>query len=169
MEPTEEFWGGIGTSVSTAEGWMVVTALTLVVLVIGVLVVVAKYIYPGQKELAAVREQNSRELKERELDIREHEARNDEARIKANAAMAEQMAALRSSNEQIAQRFAETSAGIEESKVRSREMGGTVNDTNRTAHDIKDTTDDTNRKVTDIHAQMHDLCGLLSKREEVRR
>lgn len=166
MEPTEEFWGGIGTSVSTAEGWIVVAAITLVTLVIGTLFVVAKYIYPGHKELMTVKERNARELKERELDIREHEMLNDEERIKANAAMAEQMAALRSSNEQIAQRFVETSAGIEESKTRSREMGSTVEDTNRTAHSIEDTTKDSNRKITEIHVQMHDLYGMLNNREE---
>lgn len=40
MEPTSDFWGGVGTAVGTSPGWMVVGAL----LVIGALFVVAKYI-----------------------------------------------------------------------------------------------------------------------------
>lgn len=150
MQPTEGFWGGVGQAVGSSPGWMVVAAI----LVIGMLFIIAKYIWPSRERINM-----------RKLDIREREAQNDSDRIKANAAMAEQMAALRSSNEQIAQRFAEANAGIEESKARSREMGGEVSDTNRTVHAINSTTEDTNRKVNEMHVQMHDLYGMLNKRK----
>ena len=136
MEPTEEFWGGIGTSVSTAEGWMVVAAITLVTLVIGTLFVVAKYIYPGHKE-----------LKMRELGIREREAENDAERIKANSALAENMRGLRESNDRLAEQSAALFAGIEESKARSRSMGDDV------GH-IRSTTDHTAEQVEDIHRHL---------------
>ena len=62
MQPSDGFWEGVGASVGSSPGWMVIGAL----LVVGVLFVVAKYIYPGHKE-----------LKMRELDIRQREADND--------------------------------------------------------------------------------------------
>lgn len=151
MQPTEGFWGGVGEAVGSSPGWMVV----FTILIIGVLFIIARYYWPYRQAINM-----------RRLDIRDREAQNDSDRIKANAAMAEQMAALRSSNEQIAQRFAETSAGLEESKARSREMGGEVSDTNRTVHAISSTTEDTNRKVNEMHVQMHDLYGMLNKRGE---
>lgn len=129
MEPTGDLWAGVGTSVATSPGWMVVGAL----LVVGVLFVVARYIYPGVKE-----------VKLRELDIREREAQNDADRIKANAALAENMRGLRESNDTLAQQNAALVASIEESKARSREMGGKVDR-------IDSTTQHTDTLVEDIH------------------
>ena len=75
MEPTGDFWAGVGTGIADSPGWMLVGA----VLVIGVLFVVAKYIYPGHKE-----------IKMRELDIRQMEAENARAQVESNRALAEQ-------------------------------------------------------------------------------
>ena len=129
MQPTDGFWEGVGSSVGSSPGWMVIGAL----LVVGVLFVVAKYIYPGHKE-----------IKMRELDIRQREADNDAERIKANAALAENMRGLRESNDSIARQFSAQTAGIEESKARSREMGGKVDR-------IDATTQHTDTLVEDIH------------------
>lgn len=132
MEPTGELWVGVGEAVGSSPGWMVVGAL----LVVGVLVVVSKYIYPGHKE-----------LKMRELGIREREAQNDSERIKANAALAENMRGLRESNDRLAEQSAALFAGIEESKARSRSMGDEV------GH-IRTTTDRTAEQVEDIHRHL---------------
>ena len=137
MQPTDGFWEGVGASVGTSPGWMVVGAL----LVVGVLFVVAKYIYPGHKE-----------LKLRELEIREREAKNDSDRIKANAALAENMRGLRESNDQLAQQSAALFAGIEESKARSRGMGEDMTHTRENTDHIRDTTDDTCAMVREIHS-----------------
>lgn len=149
MQPTDGFWEGIGASVGSSPGWMVVGAL----LVIGALFIIAKHIVPSRER-----------VKMRELDIREHEAENDEERIKANAALAEQMSALRSSNEQIAQNFASTSAGIEESKARSREMGWRIDRIDSTTAHTSETADDTNAKVTEMHAQLRDIYNMQNRR-----
>ena len=129
MQPGEGFWEGVGASVGSSPGWMVIGAL----LVVGVLFVVAKYIYPGHKE-----------LKMRELGIREREAENDAERIKANSALAENMRGLRESNDRLAEQSAALFAGIEESKARSRSMGDEV------GH-IRATTDHTAEQVEDLH------------------
>ena len=129
MEPGAGFWEGVGQSVGASPGWMVIGAL----LVVGVLFVVARYIYPGVKE-----------VKLRELDIREREAENDASRIKANAALAENMRGLRESNDTLAKQSAALVASIEESKARSREMGGKVDHIDRT-------TSHTDTLVEDIH------------------
>lgn len=135
MQPSDGFWEGVGTSVGSSPGWMVIGAL----LVIGVLFVVAKYVYPGHKE-----------LKLRELEIREREAKNDSDRIKANAALAENMRGLRESNDQLAQQSAALAAGIEESKARSRGMGEDMSHVRETSDHIMGTTDETNSLVKDI-------------------
>ena len=129
MEPGAGFWEGVGAGVADSPGWMVVGAL----LVVGILFVVARYIYPGVKE-----------VKLRELDIREREAENDASRIKANAALAENMRGLGESNDTLAQQNAALVAAIEESKARSREMGGKVDR-------IDSTTQHTDTLVEDIH------------------
>lgn len=136
MEPTDGFWNGVGTGIADADGWMLVIAITVITVTIGVVWLWARHIRPSKERVEM-----------RELDIREHEARNDEERIKANAALAEQMSALRSSNEQIAQRFAETHAGIEESKVRSREMGGKIDR-------IDSATEHTDALVSELHKHL---------------
>lgn len=129
MQPSDGFWEGVGASVGTSPGWMVIGAL----LVVGVLFVVAKYIYPGHKE-----------LKMRELGIREREAENDADRIKANSALAENMRGLRESNDRLAEQSAALFAGIEESKTRSRAMGDDM------SH-VRATTDHTAEQVEDLH------------------
>ena len=129
MQPTGDFWDGVGQGFASSPGWMVVGT----VLVIGVLFVVAKYIYPGHKE-----------LKMRELGIREREAANDADRIKANSALAENMRGLRESNDRLAEQSAALFAGIEESKARSRGMGEDL------GH-VRVTTDHTAEQVDEIH------------------
>lgn len=136
MQPNDEFWSGVGRGVASADGWMVVLALTVVVLVVGVLIVYAKYINPSHERLKA-----------RELDIREREVRNDEERIKTNAALAENMRGLQESYDRMAQRDAEMTAGIEESKNRSREMGRDVNH-------IKLTADHMAEKIDELHTRV---------------
>lgn len=140
MQPTDGFWEGVGASVGTSPGWMVIGAL----LVIGVLFVFAKYVYPGHKEMKMKRDESAREIKMRELDIRQREAENDSERIKANAALAENMRGLRESNDQLAKQSAALAAGIEESKARSRSMSGAVDR-------IDSTTQHTDTLVEDIH------------------
>ena len=135
MQPGDGFWEGVGASVGTSPGWMVIGAL----LVVGVLFVVAKYIYPGHKE-----------IKMRELDIRQKEAENDAERIKANSALAENMRGLRESNDQLAQQSAAVFAGIEESKARSRGMGEDMSHVRSATDHIVGTTDETNEIVKDI-------------------
>lgn len=137
MQPTDGFWGGIGDSIGSSPGWMVVGAL----LVLGVIFLLAKYVVPSKER-----------IKMRELGIREKEADNDSERIKTNAAMVEQMSALRESNVTIASQNAAMLGRFEESAGHSREMGGTVKDTNSTAHHIDETTRDTNTLVTEIHS-----------------
>ena len=140
MNPSDGFWEGVGQSVGSSPGWMVIGAL----LVVGALFVVAKYIYPGYKEMKMKRDESAREIRMRELDIREREAQNDADRIKANAALAENMRGLRESNDQLAQQSAMLVAGIEESKARSRGMGDKVDHIDRT-------TSHTDTLVEDIH------------------
>lgn len=140
MQPSDGFWEGVGASVGSSPGWMVIGAL----FVIGVLFVFAKYVYPGWKEMKMKRDENAREIKMRELDIRQREADNDSERIKANAALAENMRGLRESNDQLAKQSAALAAGIEESKDRSRSMSGAVDR-------IDSTTQHTDTLVEDIH------------------
>lgn len=129
MEPTSDLWAGVGAGIANSPGWMVVGAI----LVIGILFVWAKYVHPDNKEIRL-----------RELSIREREAENDAERIKANAALAENMRGLRESNDQLAQQSAALFAGIEESKSRSREMGGKVDR-------IDQTTQHSDTLIEDIH------------------
>lgn len=129
MNPSESFWDGVGHGIGESPWW----ALLGAVLVIGVLFVVARYIYPGHKE-----------LRMRELDIREREAANDGERIKANAALAENMRGLRESNDRLAQQSAALFAGMEESKTRSRAMGDDM------SH-VRATTDHTAEQVDELH------------------
>lgn len=139
MQPTDSFWSGVGESVGTSPGWLIVG----VIAIIGVLFIWAKYVSPSYER-----------IKMRELDIREREAQNDADRIKANEALAEQMQGVRESNDVLATQSAALFAGIEESKVRSRDMGATVSDTNSAVHHIRDTTDSTADKVDEIHKLM---------------
>ena len=141
MEPSTDFWSGVGTGVANSPGWMVVGAI----LVIGALFVWAKYVHPDNKEIRL-----------REIEVREREAQNDAERIKANSALAENMRGLRESNDHLAQQSAALAAGIEESKTRSRGMGEKVDRMASTADHIRDTTDHTHELVEDIR---HHLIG----------
>lgn len=136
MEPTPGFWDGFGQAVGSSPGWMVVAAL----LIIGVLFVYAKYISPSRERIKA-----------RELDIREREAENDSERIKANAALAENMRGLRESNDRLAQTSAALFAGVEESKERSRGMGDDLSHVRDDAEHIRAVADHTDQLVGDIH------------------
>ena len=140
MNPSEGFWEGVGAGIGQSPWWALLGAM----LIGGALFVVAKYIYPGYKEMKMKRDESAREIRMRELDIREREAQNDADRIKANAALAENMRGLRESNDQLAQQSAMLVAGIEESKARSRGMGDKVDHIDRT-------TSHTDTLVEDIH------------------
>lgn len=129
MEPGAGFWEGLGAGIADSPGWMIVGAI----FVIGVLFVWAKYVHPDTKE-----------IKLRELEVREREAQNDAERIKANAALAENMRGLRDSNDALAQQSAALAAGIEESKARSRSMGDKVDR-------IDATTQHSDTLIEDIH------------------
>ena len=50
MEPSTDFWSGVGTGVANSPGWMVVGAI----LVIGVLFVWAKYVHPDNDDAMVV-------------------------------------------------------------------------------------------------------------------
>ncbi len=136
MQPTGDFWDGVGQGVASADGWMIVVAITLIVLVIGVLFVVAKYIYPGHKE-----------IKMRELDIREREADSQQA-------LAENLHGVMESNNYIAREFAAQNAAIGESKARSREMGGDLHRLRDDATHVRETTDRTAEQVDEIHKHL---------------
>ena len=75
MEPTGDFWGGVGTGIANSPGWMVVGAL----LVVSVAYIVAKYIVPSHEK-----------VRMRRLDIEQQQAQTDAERVKANAMLAEQ-------------------------------------------------------------------------------
>lgn len=137
MEPTGDFWAGVGTGIADSPGWMLVGT----VLVIGVLFVVAKYIYPGHKE-----------IKMRELDIRQMEAENARAQVESNRALAEQTRSAGAKVDALVIQNAELAAGMEESKARSRGMGEDVSHVRETADHIRDTTDHTAEKVDEIHS-----------------
>ncbi len=137
MEPTGDFWAGGGTGIADSPGWMLVGAG----LVIGVLFVVAKYIYPGHKE-----------IKMRELDIRQMEAENARAQVESNRALAEQTRSAGAKVDALVIQNAELAAGKEESKARSRGMGDDVSHVRETADHIRDTTDHTAEKVDEIHS-----------------
>lgn len=111
MQPSDGFWGGVGEAVGSSPGWMVVGAL----LVVGVLFVVAKYIYPGHKE-----------IKMRELDIRQMEAENARAQVESNRALAEQTRSASAKVDALMIQNAEMTAGMNESKTRSRAMDGKI-------------------------------------------
>lgn len=140
MEPTSEFWDGVGHSVSTAEGWMVVAAIAVISIVIGVVLIYGKYIAPGRERIKA-----------RELDIREREAQNDADRIKANAMLAESQRqtnvlvdGMRQSLDASTARIDVIVSEIHGSRDGSKKMGGTVDR-------IDQTTQHTDTLVEDIH------------------
>ena len=136
MQPTDSFWGGVGESLARSPWW----GMLGLVLIIGVLFVVAKYIYPGHKE-----------IKMRELDIRQMEAENARAQVESNRALAEQTRSAGAKVDALVIQNAELAAGMEESKTRSRGMGEDVSHVRETTDHIRDTTDQTAEKVEEIH------------------
>ena len=136
MQPTDSFWGGVGESLARSPWW----GMLGLVLIIGALFVVAKYIYPGHKE-----------IKMRELDIRQMEAENARAQVESNRALAEQTRSAGAKVDALVIQNAELAAGMEESKTRSRAMGDDMSRVREAADHIRDTTDQTAEKVEEIH------------------
>lgn len=136
MEPTEDFWGGVGQGIANSPGWMVVGAL----LVVGVLFIVAKYIVPSHEKVRMKR-----------LEIEQQQATTDAERVKANALLAEQQRqtnvlidGMRQSLDASTAHTDVLVAELRGSRDRSKEMGGTVGR-------IDTTTQHTDMLVEDIH------------------
>lgn len=153
MQPSDGFWEGVGSSVGTSPGWLIVIAMVIC----SIVYIVAKHIVPAVKEVKLEREKNARELREKELDIRQREAENDSDRIKANAALAEQyrqtnvlVDGMRQSLDASTAHTDVLVAELRGSRDRSRAMGEELSLTRQAADHIKDTTDETNDIVKDI-------------------
>ena len=136
VEPTGDFWGGVGAAVGASPGWMVVGAL----LVVGVLFIVAKYIVPSHEKVRMKR-----------LEIEQQQATTDAERVKANAMLAEQQRqtnvlidGMRQSLDASTAHTDVLVAELRGSRDRSKEMGGTVGR-------IDTTTQHTDMLVEDIH------------------
>lgn len=129
MQPSDGLWSGAGEAVAASPGWMVVGAL----LVLGVLIIVARYIVPSRER-----------IKMRELDIRQREADIASERVEANRALAEQTRGMRASVDALATQQAEQTAQLTEARSRSHEMGGEV-------RHIRSTTDHTAEQVDELH------------------
>lgn len=140
MQPSDSFWDGVGKGISSSPWWAIVGT----VLVIGIVFLIGKFIMPSLERYRMTKIESGERIRMRELDIRQREAENDRDRIKANAALAENMRGLRESNDQLAKQSAALAAGIEESKARSRSMGESIGR-------IAETTSHTDSLVEDIH------------------
>lgn len=132
MQPSESFWDGVGTGIGQSPWWALLGAL----LIVATVFLVARYIYPGHKE-----------IRMRELDIREREALNDSERIKANTALAENMRGLRESNDTLSTTNAAMLARLDESAAHSREMGDTVSETNEIVKHTDSIVSDIHRRI----------------------
>ncbi|MDM8289091.1 hypothetical protein QUW41_07220 [Slackia piriformis] len=158
MQPTEDFWGGVGQAVGSSPGWMVVAAI----LVIGMLFIIAKYIWPSRERINM-----------RKLDIREREAQNDSDRIKANAALAEQQQqtnllidGMRQSLDESRASLSVLTAEINTSRNSSQRMGSLVEHIDKIAESTEGTVIDTNEKVTILASQTRDIYNMLNRRGE---
>lgn len=158
MQPTEGFWGGVGQAVGSSPGWMVVAAI----LVIGMLFIIAKYIWPSRERINM-----------RKLDIREREAQNDSDRIKANAALAEQQQqtnllidGMRQSLDESRASLSVLTAEINTSRNSSQRMGSLVEHIDKIAESTEGTVIDTNEKVTILASQTRDIYNMLNRRGE---
>ena len=136
MEPTNEFWGGVGQAVSASPGWMVVGGI----LAIGLLYITARYIVPAVKE-----------VKMRRLDIEQRQADTDAERVRANQALAEQQRqtnllvdGMRQSLDASSARIDVIVTEIHGSRDGSRKMGGVIDR-------VDMTTQHTDTLVEDIH------------------
>ena len=136
MEPTSDFWGGVGTAVGASPGWMVVGAL----LIASVTFIVAKYIVPSHEK-----------VRMRRLDIEQQQAETDAERVRANAMLAEQQRqtnvlidGMRQSLDASTAHTDVLVAELRGSRDRSHEMGERV-------ERIDQTTSHTDVLVEDIH------------------
>ena len=136
MEPTGDFWAGVGTGIADSPGWMVVGAL----LVVSVAYIVAKYIVPSHEK-----------VRMRRLDIEQQQAQTDAERVKANALLAEQQRqtnvlidGMRQSLDASTAHTDVLVAELRGSRDRSHEMGERV-------ERIDQTTSHTDTLVEDIH------------------
>lgn len=139
MEPTSDFWGGVGTAVGASPGWMVVGAL----LVVSVAFIVAKYIVPSHER-----------VRMRRLDIEQQQAQTDAERVRANAMLAEQQRqtnvlidGMRQSLDASTAHTDVLVAELRGSRDRSHEMGERV-------ERIDQTTSHTDVLVEDIHRRI---------------
>jgi len=137
MQPTDSFWSGVGESVGTSPGWMVIGAA----LIIGILFIAAKYLIPSRER-----------IKGRELDIREREAQNDADRIKANAMLAESQRQTNTLIDGMRQSLDASSARIDVivteihgSRDGSKRMGETVEHTHEIVAHTAEQVDDIKR------------------------
>ena len=144
MEPTGDFWGGVGAGVADSPGWMVVGAL----LVVSVAFIIAKYIVPSHERVRMKR-----------IEIEQRQAETDAERVKANAMLAEQQRqtnvlidGMRQSLDASTAHTDVLVAELRGSRDRSHAMGEDVTHTRDTADHIRDVTDETSSLVKDIHA-----------------
>lgn len=137
MQPTGDFWSGVGTGISNSPGWMVIGAIVA----IGTLFIVAKYIVPSRER-----------VKMRTLEIEAKKADNESEAIKVNAAAVEGQRQSNENTKALTTVMTALQARLEESAGRSHAMGGEVSHTRETADHIRDMTDETNSLVKDIHA-----------------
>jgi|GEM_PF-3241630 len=136
MQPSDGFWEGVGTSVGSSPGWMVIGAL----LIVGVLFIVARYIVPSHEK-----------VRMKKLEIDQQRATTDAERVKANAMLAEQQRqtnvlidGMRQSLDASTAHTDVLVAELRGSRDRSREMGDAVDI-------IQQTTSHTDSLVEDIH------------------
>lgn len=122
MEPSSDFWSGVGSGVAKADGWMVVVSVAIIAIVIGLAVVYGKYIAPSTER-----------VKMRELDIREKEAKLASDRIQSQMAIVEGMRGIQESNDALAIQSAAIIARFDEAGDRSRGMGKRVEHIDSTA------------------------------------
>ena len=136
MQPSDGFWEGVGASVGSSPGWMVIGAL----LIVGVLFIVARYIVPSHEK-----------VRMKKLEIDQQRATTDAERVKANAMLAEQQRqtnvlidGMRQSLDASTAHTDVLVAELRGSRDRSREMGDAVDI-------IQQTTSHTDTLVEDIH------------------
>ena len=136
MQPSEGFWEGVGSSVGTSPGWMLVGAM----LIIGVLYIAARFIVPSHERVRMER-----------LSIDRQKAETDAERVKVNAQLAESQRqtnilidGMRQSLDASTAHTDVLVAELRGARDRSKEMGGTVDR-------IDTTTQHTDTLVEDIH------------------
>lgn len=136
MEPTGDFWGGVGAGIANSPGWMVVAAL----LVVSVAFIVAKYVVPSHERVRMKR-----------IEIEQRRAETDAERVRANAMLAEQQRqtnvlidGMRQSLDASTAHTDVLVAELRGSRDRSHEMGERV-------ERIDQTTSHTDVLVEDIH------------------